>query len=153
MLTGDANANVLTGGSQADTLTGGAGADTLVGGAGADSLVGGADVDTVDYSSSTSGVTVNLSLATSQSGGDAAGDTLSGIENAVGSRTASNVLTGDSNANVITGGAVADTLNGGTGTDTVDYSGSTAGVTVNLALSTSQSGGDAAGTCSRASRT
>jgi Ca2+-binding RTX toxin-like protein len=101
--------------------------------------------DRAVYSASTAGVTVNLSLATSQSGGDAAGDILSGIENVVGSRTASNVLTGDGNANTLTGGTAADTINGGTGVDTVDYSASTAGVTVNLSLATSQSGGDAAG--------
>ena len=112
-------ANRLTGDTGANSLVGGSGADTLAGGAGADTLAGGAGTDLADYSASTVGVTVNLSLATSQSGGDAAGDILSGIENVTGSATAANVLTGTSSANLITAGAAGDTLDGGGGSDTL----------------------------------
>ena len=155
VLTGNSSANVLTGGNANDSLNGGGGNDTLIGGAGADTLVGGGGIVTADYSSSSVGVTVNLNLSTAQiSGGDASGDVLSGIANVHGSLTSANLLTGNSSANVLTGGAGndtliggagADTLIGGGGTDLADYSASTVGVTVNLNLSTAQSGGDAAG--------
>jgi serralysin len=139
---GSAFADMLTGNASANTLDGRSGNDTLVGGAGADALIGGAGRDTADYSSSAAGVTVNL-LTGSGSGGDAQGDTLSGIENIIGSAFA-DVLTGDSGANTLVGGAGADALNGGAGADTADYSSSAAGVTVNL-LTGSGSGGDAHG--------
>ena len=55
-----------------------------MGGSGADTLVGGAGTDTADYSASASAVTVNLATNVN-TGGDAAGDSLSGIENITGS--------------------------------------------------------------------
>jgi hypothetical protein len=61
------------------------GNDILIGGAGADTLTGGSGVDTVEYSTSTAGITINLTTGTGSAGGDAEGDILSGIENAVGS--------------------------------------------------------------------
>ena len=85
-----------------DTLAGGAGADTLVGGAGT--------ADLADYTNSVLGVTVDLQLATAQTGGDAQGDVLSGVEYVIGSKTGANVLTGNSVANAITGGDQNDTL-------------------------------------------
>jgi Ca2+-binding RTX toxin-like protein len=68
-------------------------------------------------------VTVNLATGTA-SGGDAAGDTFSSIENLTGSAFA-DVLTGEGNANTLDGGAGADTLVGGDGNDIyiVDNSG------------------------------
>jgi VCBS repeat-containing protein len=79
-ITGDGNANVLRGGGENDVLHGAGGADTLhgdagndlaEGGAGNDTIVaapedgydvydGGTDIDTVDYSATTSGVTITL---------------------------------------------------------------------------------------------
>src|SRR5262249_56744751 len=61
-------------------------------------------------------VTVNLAAATA-SGGDAQGDTLSGIENIIGSAQA-DMLTGDGGNNRLDGGAGADALTGGLGNDT-----------------------------------
>ncbi|WP_425353030.1 beta strand repeat-containing protein, partial [Alsobacter soli] len=154
LLQGGAGADTLIGGSGADTLDGGAGDDILTGGAGADSILGGSGVDTASYLSSMRGVTVDLTSAGAQSGGDASGDVLSGVENVVGSAIGANWLKGDGGANVLTGGAGndtlvgaagADTLLGAGGVDTADYAGSAAGVTVDLRLATSQSGGDAAG--------
>ena len=52
------------------------------------------------------------------SGGDAAGDTLAGIENVTGSAYGDS-LTGDAGANVLSGGAGDDTLAGGAGDDTL----------------------------------
>lgn len=139
-ITGDSNANVLDGGAGDDILKGGAGNDTLTGGAG---------TDTADYSSAAGAVTVNLGSGSASNDGDSGSDTLSGIENVIGSAngdtitgsTADNVLSGGAGADNIDGGSGndtliggtgADTLNGNTGTDTVDYSGDSAGVTVNL---------------------
>ena len=100
-----------------DTLTGGDGNDTLVGGAGADSLSGGAGTDTADYSESSAGVSVDLSaFVGSGTGGDAEGDTFSGIENVTGSAF-NDTLTGDAGDNVLIGGGGNDTLNGGDGSD------------------------------------
>jgi len=119
-LAGDGNDNTLTGGAGDDTLVGGAGNDTLIGGAGNDTLVGGTGSDTADYSNSTNGVTVNLSISAAQDTIHAGTDTLSGIENVAGSRY-NDTLTGDNNDNVITGGLGNDTLSGGSGSDTFIY--------------------------------
>ncbi|MBE0533285.1 MAG: right-handed parallel beta-helix repeat-containing protein [Rhodospirillales bacterium] len=115
---GGAGADTLSGGAGDDTLYGGAGDDTLIGGTGADALSGGAGIDTADYSASTAAVNVNLGTGAAQSGGDAAGDTLSGIENVTGSDYA-DILTGGAGDNVLTGGAGNDTLSGGAGDDTL----------------------------------
>ena len=116
--TGNALANVLTGNSAANVLSGLAGNDTLVGGAGADSLAGGTGSDTAGYSTSPSAVNVSLATNTG-SGGDAQGDTLSGIENLKGSAFA-DTLTGDIAANVLRGDLGNDTIYGGDGNDSLD---------------------------------
>jgi Ca2+-binding RTX toxin-like protein len=123
--TGTDAAQTLAGGDFDDTLSalggddvlhGNGGNDTLDGGAGNDTLIGGAGSDTASYASSVAGVTVNLGAGTA-SGGDAAGDTLSEIENLIGSAQA-DTLTGDGGDNVLEGGGGGDTLNGGLGNDT-----------------------------------
>lgn len=108
--------DALFGGLDADSLYGGTGSDTLVGGGGADFLDGGLGFDYADYSASAGAVTVNLTNTGAQSGGDAAGDTLVGIEGIIGSGQADS-LTGNTAANVIFGGAGNDTINGGLGSD------------------------------------
>src|SRR5262245_49661905 len=124
--TGTDAAQTLAGGDFDDTLSGlgghdvlhgNGGNDTLDGGAGNDTLIGGAGSDTASYASSVAGVTVNLGAGTA-SGGDAAGDTLSEIENLIGSAHA-DALTGDGDDNVLDGGAGNDTLDGGAGDDTM----------------------------------
>lgn len=74
----------LIGGADNETLSGGIGNDRLTGGAGADILYGGGGRDTADYSTSTSGVRVDLTDADSNTG-DALGDVLSSIEDISGS--------------------------------------------------------------------
>lgn len=114
-LTGDSAGNHLVGGAGNDRIWGGSGNDTLDGGAGADNLAGGTGIDTVDYSASSLAVNVNLALGVGH-GGDAEGDTLSAIENVVG--TAFNdVLTGSNIANHLSGGSGNDILVGGLGSD------------------------------------
>jgi Ca2+-binding RTX toxin-like protein len=131
-----------TGNAAANVITGGAGDDILIGAGGADTLNGAAGSDTASYAGSTAAVTVNLATGVN-TGGDAAGDTLTSIENLIGSAYADS-LTGDGGNNVLTGGAGADTLNGAAGSDTASYAGSTAAVTVNL-LTGVNTGGDAQG--------
>ncbi|AKA25990.1 retention module-containing protein [Pseudomonas chlororaphis] len=112
---GDGN-DVLTAGSGNNTLHGGNGNDLLFGGPGNDLLDGGAGNDTASYAHATAGVTVNLSLLVAQNTVGAGTDTLTGIENLVGSNF-NDTLTGDGNNNVLSGGLGNDVLNGGGGDD------------------------------------
>ncbi len=147
-----------------DTLTGAGGHDVLVGGAGSDVLDGGDGSDTASYQGATEGVSVDLT-AGSGSGGDAAGDTLTNIENVYGTEF-DDTLTGDQEDNILTGndgddtlsgasgddlligGAGADVIDGGDGVDTLSFAGSGAetgtGVSIDLSLHTAV-GGDANG--------
>jgi len=115
--TGDTLTSIenLTGSDYADTLTGDSNDNVFEGGGGADSIDGGTGTDTASYAGSSSGVTVDLGAGTA-SGGDAAGDTLTSIENLTGSDFADS-LTGDSGDNLLDGGAGDDTLTGGDGSD------------------------------------
>ncbi|MGL4966607.1 MAG: calcium-binding protein, partial [Inquilinus sp.] len=149
MLGSDGN-DTIDGLAGDDILLGGFGDDVLTGGAGADQINGAAGTDTADYSASAAGVTIGLTGT--GTGGDAQGDTLTGIENLIGSAFA-DTLTGDGGANTLTGGAGndvlvggagADILDGGNGTDTVRYNTSGSAVTVDLGAGTA-SGGDAQG--------
>jgi VCBS repeat-containing protein len=112
---GDGN-DVLTAGSGNNELHGGAGNDLLYSGPGNDLLDGGAGIDTASYAHATAGVTVNLGLLGAQNTLGAGTDTLTGIENLVGSNF-NDTLTGDNNNNVINGGLGNDILNGGGGDD------------------------------------
>ncbi|WP_088156777.1 calcium-binding protein [Inquilinus limosus] len=125
---GGADNDSITGGAGDDTLDGGDGNDILDGGAGADQLTGGAGIDTAVYASSAAAVTVVIGGGPG-TGGDAQGDTLTGIEQVMGSGF-NDTITGDVNANtlwglagddVLTGGGGADVLKGGAGNDTFRY--------------------------------
>jgi Ca2+-binding RTX toxin-like protein len=107
--------DVLSGGSGNDQLLGGNGIDKLIGGAGKDVLVGGAGLDYASYSDSISGVTVNLSDATRNTG-DARGDRFDTIEGLIGSAQNDN-LTGDTQNNTIFGGSGDDVIDGAGGDD------------------------------------
>lgn len=161
IINGTTLANTLIGTVGIDHINGIDGNDTLRGLGGADVLDGGIGIDTVDYSASTSLVTINL-LNNTNSGGDAAGDSLLAIENITGSRY-NDHITGSDLANTISGGlgldniygglgndviagnGGADRIDGGSGTaDVASYRTSAAGVTVNLTSGTGL-GGDAQG--------
>ncbi|WP_417492658.1 M10 family metallopeptidase C-terminal domain-containing protein [Maricaulis sp.] len=118
VVTGDDGDNILVGGAGDDSLAGGGGNDTLTGAGGADSLDGGSGTDLADYSDSARRVVVDLAAGTG-SGGDAAGDTLTGIENLLGSGS-SDILTGNGSANTLTGGGGRDEIYGGDGNDTLE---------------------------------
>jgi Ca2+-binding RTX toxin-like protein len=102
----------------AANLTGNAQDNILFAGAGNNVLTGAAGSDTVSYVYGASAVTVDLSLAAAQATGGSGSDTLSSIENLVGTNSADQ-LTGDASANALSGGAGNDTLSGGLGNDTL----------------------------------
>ncbi|WP_420547169.1 Ig-like domain-containing protein [Curvivirga sp.] len=105
----------LVGSAHADTLRGDDADNVFAGGAGGDTLSGGEGNDTLDYATSSAGVSINLS-DNSTSGGDAAGDIISGFENVIGSDH-DDTLSGDDTANKLEGGAGEDTLTGLAGAD------------------------------------
>ncbi|BCH67440.1 hypothetical protein RvVAT039_pl02730 (plasmid) [Agrobacterium vitis] len=106
------------------------GDDMLSGSKKAQRFNGGDGNDTVDYSSSTSGISVDLSTGTT-SGGYAEGDKFHSIENFIGSafddiiigaNNVANVLEGNAGDDLLAGGiGGGDTLIGGAGSDTYDY--------------------------------
>ena len=121
-MTGNGGDNVLIGGAGNDTFVGGAGNDTLTGGAG--------DDDEVDYSSAAGPVNVNLRSGSATGDGT---DTLSGIENVVGT-TGDDTFTSSSADNRIDGGV--------SGTDEVSFAGAAGGVTVDLGAGTATGDGN-----------
>jgi VCBS repeat-containing protein len=112
---GDGN-DILTAGNGNNTLHGDAGNDLLFSGTGNDLLDGGIGNDTASYAHATAGVTVNLGQSGPQNTFGAGTDTLTAIENLVGSDFNDNLI-GDNNSNIITGGLGNDVLKGEGGDD------------------------------------
>ncbi len=95
----------------------GTSASDLLSSTSADERIFGSDGnDTISYVSCTKGATVNLSIATLQDTIGGGKDTISGIENIIGTRY-NDILNGNNENNIIDGGIGADTLNGGLGHD------------------------------------
>ena len=146
-VTGTQHLDTLTGDGQDNVLDGGVSNDTLIGAGGNDTLIGGAQIDTASYASAAGAVTANLATGTA-SDGDGGTDSLTTIENLIGSANA-DTLTGDSQANVLNGGDGGDTLIGGAGNDSLigggdadiaSYLSAAAGVIVNLSTGTASDG-------------
>jgi Ca2+-binding RTX toxin-like protein len=148
---GSALADWIFGSSAPETFAGGTGNDTLSGGAGNDVLNGDSGYDTLDYRSSTAGILANLDNVsrTLNSTAVAAGtvrdglggtDTVSGIENVIGTSYADWMI-GGSGAETFVGGAGNDNINGGAGTDRADYGSSTSSIRVNLGTTSQTLGG------------
>ena len=112
---GDGN-DVLSAGSGNNEMHGDGGNDLLYSGAGNDLLDGGTGSDTASYAHATAAVTVNLGLLGAQNTLGAGTNTLTGIENLLGSNF-NDSLTDDGNNNIINGGLGNDFLNGGAGDD------------------------------------
>ena len=153
-------ADILIGNAADNSISGGLSDDSITGGAGKDTIEGGGGHDTASYATSSAAVTVNL-ITGINTGGDAAGDVLTTIENLTGSLqndklTGNNItnvlngnhgddiLIGNGGDDILIGGIGADNMDGGSGIDTVNYSSSSAAVTVNLATNLN-TGGQAAG--------
>jgi Ca2+-binding RTX toxin-like protein len=135
-LIGGANNDSLTGNTLANLLTGGAGNDTLAGGTGNDNYLFDADTnlgtdtltetatggtDLIDFTGTSAGVTVDLSLATTQVVNANLSLNLQNggvFENATGG-DGNDVLLGNALVNVLTGGLGNDSLNGAAGNDSL----------------------------------
>ena len=153
---GNGDDNKIWGMDGADTVRTYGGDDTIDGGVDGDNIDGGADEDTVTYEKSDAGVRVSLVTGRGEDG-HAEGDTLSNVENLIGSdhddrlygSTGANKLWGGGDDDIIEadlgddtveGGAGADTMDGDTelyaeaqiGSDTLSYASSTGGVTIDL---------------------
>ncbi len=165
---GSAHNDVVAGNDEGNTISLGAGNDVVFDGAwlGADVLDGGSDSalnavfgsskgDVLDYSAM-SGVDITLTLgvngaqtvmtATGVNADMVNGDKISNFET-IWAANGKDVLKGNNLANDIRGGGGDDYIDGGAGndiligeggTDTLSYVSATAGVTVNLGLSTAQ---------------
>ena len=146
----------FAGDNTGDTIYGYDGNDVIEGRGGADDIYGGSGSDTVEYGSSGydtgSGVNVDLERGTGFIG-DAEGDTYSSIENIRGTsyldalygNDSANTILGREGNDFLEGRGGGDVLDGGEGVDLVMYTSSPNGVTVDLRLTTAQSGGDAQG--------
>jgi Ca2+-binding RTX toxin-like protein len=153
----------LTGNSANNYLDSSGGDDTIYGSLGSDTIDGGAGIDNLRYSRLAQAVTVNLKDGTTNKGDTIilAAANLSTIENLEGTLfddslagdigdnllvglAGNDRISGDDGNDRIIGGKGADTIDGGAGIDWAEYSGSSAGVTVNL-LTGIGTGGDAEG--------
>ncbi len=133
----------LRGSDHNDTLIGNDEGNFLRGGLGADALFGGAGADWADYIGSASGLTVDLSNPSNNTG-EAVGDTYDRVEFIRGSNF-DDILRGDAENNFLRGGAGADVLDGGDGNDMADYGNTTDGIIADLAdssLNTGEAAGD-----------
>lgn len=102
-----------------DLMFGTAADDVFIGSAAADQIFGYFGSDTVDYSASTSGVSVFFNAYYGvTSGGHAEGDVLTSIENVVGSAH-SDIIIGATEDNVLSGLGGNDQLDGKWGNDTL----------------------------------
>jgi len=146
-LSGNGGDDSIDGGDGNDTLYGGAGNDTLLGQAGADVLMGGVGNDTLRGGSEDDrllGEDGDDSLygeAGSEGVRAEGGTSYRGFTEArlVGG-SGNDLLDGGTGDDYLDGGAGADQLIGAEGFDGVDYSGSNAAVTVNLATGTGTGG-------------
>lgn len=102
-----------------DILAGYDGNDTIDGGGGADTLNGGKGNDVASYQSASSGVTVDLSDMSNNTG-DAEGDVYNSISFVLGSKKADEI-TGAGGADRINGGGGKDDLSGGGGKDIFEF--------------------------------
>jgi Ca2+-binding RTX toxin-like protein len=158
IILGNSADNILAGGGGDDTLNGGAGIDTasfvgttaaVIASLGLNGLNGSAAGDGNDVLISIENLlggngndTFNGNEQANRLDGAAGADSLNG---GAGSDTlvggdGNDQLNGEEDDDLIFGGAGSDTINGGNGIDTASYSGSDAGVTINLGTGTASGG-------------
>lgn len=134
-----------------DTIEGGAGDDRLHGWRGDDTLTGGPGADTILFTGGAAAkATVDLGETGPQDTGEGR-DTISEIENVVGTDGGADTLTGTAGPNVLDGRGGDDTLEGrggaddlrgGTGNDATSYARAPAAVTIDLGRTTQTTDGD-----------
>ncbi|MDD4330542.1 MAG: hypothetical protein PHD79_11350, partial [Aliarcobacter sp.] len=126
-------ADIIYGGTDVEVINAQDGNDSIVASAGADEIDGGNNIDLVDYSSSSTGITLTLlndgaTVSVSHNIGGVSSDSLTNIEGIKGSTNASNNLVGNNQNNTLIGGDLTDiikgvsgnnSLNGGAGDDTI----------------------------------
>ncbi|OJF99247.1 hypothetical protein AX760_13625 [Pararhizobium antarcticum] len=144
--------NYLDGGTGADVMYGGSGGDTFIVNSGKDIVVDtwtpefdnqSDPIDTVRASASfalTSDARIELLETTGASSAKAINLTGSAVSQTIKGNAGANVLDGKGGNDTLIGGLGADTLIGGTGTDTASYVLATAGVTLNLAKVSANTG-------------
>jgi Ca2+-binding RTX toxin-like protein len=115
LISGAAGNDSMMGAQGNDTLDGGTGDDFLAFYDGIETMIGGEGVDTASYARSSGAVQFDLANQ-SNNGGEAAGDSVTGVENLEGSNF-NDVLFGDSGNNVLSGLVGNDTIAGGGGDD------------------------------------
>lgn len=152
IINGSGGADTICARGGDDVINGDSGNDVLNPGAGNDDIFGGTGIDTVDYSNAPSGITFEVDTLVEQPTGGSGNDKLNDVvENVVGSPFA-DFLEGDEEDNVIKGkggndrifpGLGTDVVNGGGGVgtvDIVDFQKEDTGVTVDLSLTTQETG-------------
>lgn len=147
-LYGNGGNDILKGGAGNDLLNGGSGSDVMLGGSGNDIYYVNSAADKIyetlsEYSTTDAGGvdTVYSYLAHSSS---QTYTLTSFVENGAIKATGASNMTGNGLSNTIYAGVGSNIMSGGSGTDTVSYASGvtgTAGVTVNLTLTTAQSTG------------
>ena len=144
LIYGEAGADLIDGGDGNDIMHGGSGNDTITGGDGDDQLLGGSGYDTGVYAGDVNDLGFSLIGGDIQVSGAEGVDTLNSIESLRLAGTDYELVVGTNGDDTLVGGAERELILGFDGNDTVDYSGSAAGVTVNLNTGMG-SGGDAEG--------
>lgn len=113
----------------ADIILGDAGDNLIDGGEGADTIDGGTGSDTISFVNAANAVVVDLAARLTWDG--ASNDTLTSIENVIGSRF-NDTIRGDAGDNLIQGDGGADQILGGAGNDTVAFTHASGPVTIDL---------------------
>jgi Ca2+-binding RTX toxin-like protein len=154
-ITGSSGADTIYGDAGNDTINGGTSNDYIEGGLGSDTLNGGADFDTVSWLTETGPLAVNLLTNTYEYA--ATGDSISNFEvyyltgfgdsftnnNAGGyiyGFAGADFLFGGTGSDFLVGGDGGDQINGGTGFDYASLADATAGVRLDLANASSNTG-------------
>ncbi len=113
---GGAGNDSLDGGIGDDKVDGGSGNDWIFSSTGNDEFIGGSGTDTIDYSTASSAITVDISKS-SVVGSAVGTDKITSFERVVGTAY-DDVFKGSKNANIIDGGAGNDSFRGMLGADT-----------------------------------
>ncbi|WAP68664.1 calcium-binding protein [Jiella pelagia] len=127
-IAGGAGADIIFGGIGNDLIVGGADGDTIQGDAGNDRFVadadgandtydGGVDIDTMDYSTMTAGLTINLVTGTATSA-QIGTDTLVSIERIFGG-SSNDAILGNATTLLLSGNGGGDILTGGSGNNVI----------------------------------